>query len=91
MIGLAGVISGATTGRSEAFFYGIQIGLVVGVLNTTVTILSPVVEWWVDNFARSSAGRLWRVPASDRFRTANRAIRNSPTIALKIKTPIACL
>jgi hypothetical protein len=49
LIGLAGVISGAITGRSEALLHGIQIGLVVGILNTAVTILSPPVEWWADN------------------------------------------
>jgi hypothetical protein len=49
MVGLAGVVSGALTGRSEALLHGIQIGVVVGVLNTTVTILSPPVEWWADN------------------------------------------
>ena len=56
MIGLAGVISGAITGRSEAFFHGIQIGLVVGVLNTIVTILSPSVEWWADNLPDRALG-----------------------------------
>ena len=56
MIGLAGVISGAITGRSEAFLHGIQIGLIVGVLNTTVTILSPLVEWWADNLPDRALG-----------------------------------
>ena len=56
MIGLAGAIGGAITGRSEAFLHGIQIGLVAGVLNTTVTILSPVVEWWVDNLPDRALG-----------------------------------
>jgi hypothetical protein len=49
LVGLAGVIGGAVTGRAEALLHGIQIGVVVGVLNTTVTILSPPVEWWADN------------------------------------------
>jgi hypothetical protein len=35
---------------------GIQIGFVVGVLNTTVTVLSPVVEWWVDNLPDRALG-----------------------------------
>lgn len=56
MIGLAGAIGGAITGRSEAFFHGIQIGLVVGVLNTIVTILSPSVEWWADNLPDRALG-----------------------------------
>jgi hypothetical protein len=56
MIGLAGVISGAITGRSEAFFHGIQIGLVVSVLSTTVEILSPLVEWWADNLPDRALG-----------------------------------
>ena len=56
LIGLAGVVSGAITGRSEALLHGIQIGLVVGVLNTTVTVLSPVVEWWVDNLPDRALG-----------------------------------
>ena len=51
-----GVISGAITGRSEAFLHGIQIGLIVGVLNTTVTILSPLVEWWADNLPDRALG-----------------------------------
>jgi hypothetical protein len=45
-IGLAGALSGAITGRPEAFFNGIQIGLVAGSLNTAVAIISPMVEWW---------------------------------------------
>lgn len=56
MIGLAGVIGGAITGRSEAFLHGIQIGAVVGVLNTAVTILSPSVEWWADNLPDQALG-----------------------------------
>jgi hypothetical protein len=56
MIGLAGVIGGAITGRSEAFLHGVQIGLVVGVLNTAVTILSPLVEWWADNLPDRALG-----------------------------------
>ena len=49
LIGIAGVVGGALTGRSEAFLYGVQIGIVTGILNTAITILSPPVEWWVDN------------------------------------------
>jgi hypothetical protein len=56
MIGLAGAIGGAITGRSEALLHGIQIGVVVGVLNTAVTVLSPVVEWWVDNLPDRALG-----------------------------------
>ena len=56
MVGLAGVISGAITGRSEALLHGIQIGLVVGTLNTTITILSPPVEWWADNLPDRALG-----------------------------------
>lgn len=56
MVGLAGVVSGALTGRSEALLHGIQIGLVVGTLNTTVTILSPPVEWWADNLPDRALG-----------------------------------
>jgi len=56
MVGLAGVISGAITGRSEALLHGIQIGLVVGILNTTITILSPPVEWWADNLPDRALG-----------------------------------
>jgi hypothetical protein len=56
VVGFAGVISGAITGRSEALLYGIQIGLVVGTLNTTITILSPPVEWWADNLPQRVLG-----------------------------------
>jgi hypothetical protein len=49
MIGLAGAVSGALTGRPEALLYGIQIGVVVGTFYTTLLILSPSVEWWADN------------------------------------------
>lgn len=35
---------------------GIQIGVVVGALNTTVTILSLPVEWWVDNLPDPALG-----------------------------------
>jgi hypothetical protein len=56
MIRLAGAIGGAIAGRSEAFLHGIQIGLVVGVLNTTVTLLSPLVEWWADNLPDRALG-----------------------------------
>ncbi len=56
MVGLAGAVSGAMTGRSEALRYGIEIGLVVGTLNTAVTILSPPVEWWADNLPERVLG-----------------------------------
>ncbi len=56
MIGLAGAIGGAITGRSGAFLHGIQIGVVLGVLNTGVTILSPLVEWWADNLPDRALG-----------------------------------
>jgi hypothetical protein len=56
MVGLAGVISGAVTGRSEALLHGIWIGLVAGTLNTTVAILSPPVEWWADNLPDRALG-----------------------------------
>jgi len=56
MIGLAGVISGAIASRPEAFWHGIQIGIVVGALNTAVTLLSPPVEWWADNLPDRALG-----------------------------------
>jgi hypothetical protein len=56
VVGLAGILSGAITGRSEALLDGIQIGLVVGALNTAVTILSPPVEWWADNLPDRALG-----------------------------------
>jgi len=56
MLGLAGTISGAITARPEALLYGIQIGVVVGVLNMAVTILSPPVEWWADNLPERALG-----------------------------------
>jgi hypothetical protein len=56
LVGLAGVVSGAITGRSEALLHGVQIGIVVGILNTTVTILSPPVEWWADNLPDRALG-----------------------------------
>jgi hypothetical protein len=56
LVGLAGVISGAITGRSEALLHGLQIGLVVGFLNTAVTILSPPVEFWADNLPERVLG-----------------------------------
>jgi hypothetical protein len=56
LIGLAGAVSGALTGRPEALLYGVQIGVVVGTLNTTVIILSPPVEWWADNLPDRALG-----------------------------------
>jgi len=56
MIGVAGALSGALTGRPEALMHGAQIGAVVGTLNTTVTILSPSVEWWADNLPERALG-----------------------------------
>jgi hypothetical protein len=56
LVGLAGIVSGAITGRSEALLHGIQIGLVVGTLNTTITLLSPSVEWWADNLPDRALG-----------------------------------
>ncbi len=44
------------TGRSEALLYGVQIGVVVGTLQTTVIILSPTVEWWADNLPDRALG-----------------------------------
>jgi hypothetical protein len=55
-IGLAGAISGAITGRPEAFLYGIEIGLVAGALNSGVAIVSPTVEWWVDQLPDRALG-----------------------------------
>lgn len=55
-VGLAGAISGAITGRPEAFMYGIQIGLVAGMLNAVVAILSPSVEWWGDHLPDRALG-----------------------------------
>jgi hypothetical protein len=55
-IGLAGVVSGAWSARPEAFLYGIQIGLVVGTLNSAITILSPSVEWWAENLPDRALG-----------------------------------
>jgi hypothetical protein len=56
LIGIAAVVSGALTGRSEALLYGVQIGMVAGVLNTAITILSPPVEWWADNLPDRALG-----------------------------------
>ncbi len=56
MVGLAGAVSGALTGRSEALLYGVQIGVVVGTLQTTVIVLSPTVEWWADNLPDRALG-----------------------------------
>jgi hypothetical protein len=56
LIGLAGIISGALTRRPEALLHGIQIGIVVGMMNMAVTILSPSVEWWADNLPDRALG-----------------------------------
>lgn len=56
LIGVTGVISGALTDQPDALLRGIQIGVMVGFLNTTVTILSPVVEWWADNLPDRALG-----------------------------------
>jgi hypothetical protein len=56
LIGLAGAVSGTLTGRPEALLYGVQIGVVVGILNTTITIMSPLVEWWADNLPDRALG-----------------------------------
>lgn len=56
MIGLAGAISGAITRRPAALSHGIQIGVVVGALNTAVTLLSPPIEWWADNLPERVLG-----------------------------------
>jgi len=56
MIGLAGVFSGAITRRPEALLHGVQIGMVVGALNSAVTILGPPVEWWADNLPNRALG-----------------------------------
>jgi hypothetical protein len=54
--GLAGALSGAITGRPEAFLHGVQIGLVAGTLNSAVAILSPTVEWWGENLPDRALG-----------------------------------
>lgn len=56
LVGVAGIVSGAITGRSEALLHGIQIGVVVGTLNTAITTLSPPVEWWADNLPDRALG-----------------------------------
>jgi hypothetical protein len=40
----------------EALWYGIEIGVVVGVLVNVVAILSPPVEWWVENLPDRTLG-----------------------------------
>jgi hypothetical protein len=55
-IGAAGALSGAITGRPEAFLYGIQIGLVAGTLNSAVAMISPMVEWWAEHLPDRALG-----------------------------------
>jgi hypothetical protein len=56
LISCAGVLSGAITRRPDAFLHGIQIGVVVGSSYTALIILSPAVEWWVNNLPDRALG-----------------------------------
>jgi hypothetical protein len=56
LIGFAGVLSGAIARRPHALLHGIQIGVVVGGSYSTLIILSPAVEWWVDNLPDRALG-----------------------------------
>ena len=56
LIGIAGVVSGAITRRPNAFLHGLVIGVVVGASHTALIILSPLVEWWVDNLPERALG-----------------------------------
>ena len=44
------------TRAPETFWYGIEIGVVVGVLVNLVVILSPPVEWWVEDLSDRALG-----------------------------------
>ena len=56
LIGFAGVLSGAITRQPGAFLHGMQIGVVVGASHTALIMLSPPVEWWVDNLPDRALG-----------------------------------
>jgi hypothetical protein len=56
LIGVAGVLGGAIAREADALWYGVEIGVVVGVLVNVVAILSPSVEWWVENLPDRALG-----------------------------------
>jgi hypothetical protein len=55
-IGLAGLLGGAVAHEPGAFKFGIEIGLVVGALNTLTLTFGPSIEWWVENLSERTLG-----------------------------------
>ena len=58
-MGAVSLDSSSSTGFNAAarrIFHGMQIGVVVGASRTALIILSPPVEWWVDNLPDLALG-----------------------------------
>lgn len=47
-IGLAAVLSGAIRREPDALFYGVKVGLVIGISSGVLLAVAPSVEAWVD-------------------------------------------
>jgi hypothetical protein len=58
VIGLAGLLGGGLTHEAGALKFGIEIGLVVGALNTLTLTFGPSVEWWAENLSGRSLGAI---------------------------------
>ncbi len=49
-VGVSGALAGwILTRRLESLGFGLSIGLVVGLISLVVGVVSPKVEWWVEN------------------------------------------
>jgi hypothetical protein len=55
-MGLTGLPGGAVAREAGAFRIGIEIGLVVGALNTLTLTFGPSVEWWAENLSERTLG-----------------------------------
>jgi hypothetical protein len=55
-IGLAGLLGGALAHEPGAFKFGIEIGVVVGALNTLTLTFGPSIEWWAENLSDRTLG-----------------------------------
>ena len=55
-IGLAGLLGGALAHEPGAFKFGIEIGVVVGALNTLTLTFGPSIEWWAESLPERALG-----------------------------------
>lgn len=57
MIGIAAILAGYLDEiKGDAIRFGVEIGFAVGIVSLVMSIISPYVEWWVDNLPEKKLG-----------------------------------